>query len=291
MKKILAGLITGLLFLCNVSTTNAAIILNPPNAPDSETEATVIWYASRHKDILYPDSVPFVDDHLYAEGGETSYASYNFSQSSFIIDFDQTGTTEADYYGTELMGWIRFGVDIETPYNIDGFFNTVGDRYKIFSVSLYNENGSSLFANEQRSYKTTTQEFELGKMEGDLSNTLSGDQSGFLQPNNNYVLSYWVFLYNNPDSQPPAGATGTGNITLNFNPVCECDLNTDGRCDMQDWLLFGQDWGRTDCGTPPGSGDPPNDCECDINEDGRCDMQDWLIFGEDWGRTDCPVSP
>ena len=70
---------------------------------------------------------------------------------------------------------------------------------------------------------------------------------------------------------------------------CECDLNTDGRCDMQDWLLFGADWGRTDCGTPPGSGDPPNDCECDLNTDGKCDMQDWLLFGEDWGRTDCPT--
>jgi len=70
--------------------------------------------------------------------------------------------------------------------------------------------------------------------------------------------------------------------------ICECDLSGDGRCDMQDWLLFGADWGRTDCGIPPGSGYPPNDCECDLNIDGRCDMQDWLLFGEDWGRTDCP---
>ena len=30
-------------------------------------------------------------------------------------------------------------------------------------------------------------------------------------------------------------------------------------------------------------------CECDLNIDGRCDMQDWLLFGEDWGRTDCPI--
>jgi len=69
---------------------------------------------------------------------------------------------------------------------------------------------------------------------------------------------------------------------------CECDLYPDGVCDMQDWLVFGEDWGRTDCGTPPGSGNPPNDCECDLNADGVCDMQDWLGFGEDWGRTDCP---
>jgi hypothetical protein len=29
------------------------------------------------------------------------------------------------------------------------------------------------------------------------------------------------------------------------------------------------------------------DCWCDLNRDGSCDMQDWLLFGEDWGRTDC----
>ena len=33
---------------------------------------------------------------------------------------------------------------------------------------------------------------------------------------------------------------------------------------------------------------PTGFCECDLNFDGRCDMQDWLKFGEDWGRTDCP---
>jgi len=66
-------------------------------------------------------------------------------------------------------------------------------------------------------------------------------------------------------------------------PPCECDLNTDGKCDMQDWLKFGEDWGRTDCN------EPGVDCECDLNTDGKCDMQDWLKFGEDWGRTDCPT--
>jgi hypothetical protein len=71
--------------------------------------------------------------------------------------------------------------------------------------------------------------------------------------------------------------------------ICECDLNGDGKCDMLDWLLFGEDWGKTDCGTPPGTGNPPNDCECDLNGDGKCDMLDWLLFGEDWGRTDCPI--
>jgi hypothetical protein len=68
--------------------------------------------------------------------------------------------------------------------------------------------------------------------------------------------------------------------------ICECDLDHDHVCDMQDWLMFGEDWGRTDCNDP---GVEP--CECDLNCDGRCDMQDWLLFGQDWGRTDCPVCP
>jgi len=64
---------------------------------------------------------------------------------------------------------------------------------------------------------------------------------------------------------------------------CEGDLNHDGRMDMRDWLIFGQDWGRRDCLNNPDA------CECDLNHDGRCDMRDWLKFGEDWGRRNCPV--
>jgi len=33
----------------------------------------------------------------------------------------------------------------------------------------------------------------------------------------------------------------------------------------------------------------PQPCECDLTDDGVCDMQDWFLFGQDWGRTDCPV--
>jgi hypothetical protein len=63
---------------------------------------------------------------------------------------------------------------------------------------------------------------------------------------------------------------------------CLGDLNHDGRMDMQDWLLFGKDWGRSNCTAS-------NPCACDLNADGRCNMQDWLIFGQNWGRTDCPI--
>ena len=37
------------------------------------------------------------------------------------------------------------------------------------------------------------------------------------------------------------------NLHIALPPTCECDLNHDGKCDMEDWLLFGEEWGRTDC--------------------------------------------
>jgi hypothetical protein len=74
---------------------------------------------------------------------------------------------------------------------------------------------------------------------------------------------------------------------LELSP-CPCDLNHNGACNILDYQLFIQDWGRTNCGTPPGSGDPPNDCECDLNHDGNCNILDYQIFIQDWGRDDCP---
>jgi len=99
----------------------------------------------------------------------------------------------------------------------------------------------------------------------------------------------------NPDSQyndvcfPPSLGTERNDMGAHGGPGacgwpddCPCDLNYDGKCDMQDWLKFGEEWGHTDCN------ELGVDCECDLNGDGNCDMQDWLCFGEDWGRTDCP---
>jgi len=88
-----------------------------------------------------------------------------------------------------------------------------------------------------------------------------------------------------PFTDPPIGPLSVPLSGL-VTDVCECDLNQDHTCDMQDWLVFGQDWGRTDCNDPGAE-----ECECDLNDDGKCDMQDWLLFGQDWGRVDCPVCP
>jgi hypothetical protein len=83
--------------------------------------------------------------------------------------------------------------------------------------------------------------------------------------------------------------TDISNTNFTIADVCECDLNHDGSCNILDYQLFIQDWGRTNCGTPPGTGLPPNDCECDLNKDGKCNILDYQLFIQDWGRTNCPL--
>jgi bacillopeptidase F (M6 metalloprotease family) len=76
-----------------------------------------------------------------------------------------------------------------------------------------------------------------------------------------------------------------------FPHFCDCDLFQDGKCNILDYQRFIQDWGRTNCGTPPGTGTPPNDCECDLNKDGKCNILDYQRFIEDWGNTSCQLCP
>jgi len=61
-----------------------------------------------------------------------------------------------------------------------------------------------------------------------------------------------------------------------------CDLNSDGVCDIRDFALFSQDWGHVDCS------EPTVECECDLNQDGNCDFVDWMIFSAAWGATAGP---
>jgi hypothetical protein len=67
---------------------------------------------------------------------------------------------------------------------------------------------------------------------------------------------------------------------------CKGDLDNDGDVDLDDWNLFLEDWGRTDCPRPPLDPDPP--CKGDLNWDGEVDEKDLVLFINDWERTDCP---
>ena len=64
-----------------------------------------------------------------------------------------------------------------------------------------------------------------------------------------------------------------------WDPICGCDgVTYSNACWAASYGVSIDYFGE--CKEP---------CECDLNDDGRCDMQDWLLFGEEWGKTDCPI--
>jgi hypothetical protein len=102
-------------------------------------------------------------------------------------------------------------------------------------------------------------------------------------PTHTYTAAdvYYVTLTVTDDT---GAVDSSGTNVLILSPLCECDLNTDGSCDMSDFLLFSPDWERTDCNEAD-----VEPCECDLNDDGSCNVSDLLLFLLDWGRDDCPV--
>ncbi len=117
-------------------------------------------------------------------------------------------------------------------------------------------------------------------VEGLSGATISGDAITNIE-GNGWNIYYISTLLNNTYLNKKTYALVNGGQLIPIDPTCECDLTHDGRCNMQDWLLFGQRWGASNCNTVP--------CACDLNDDGRCNMSDWLLFGKNWGRTDCPT--
>ncbi len=116
-------------------------------------------------------------------------------------------------------------------------------------------------------------------LEGLVGAAISGDTVTNIT-GNGYNVYYISTLPMNAYLNKKTYSLMNGGQLIPIDPTCECDLNADGRCNMSDWLLFGQRWGATNCNTVP--------CACDLNADGRCNMSDWLLFGKNWGRTDCP---
>ena len=112
-----------------------------------------------------------------------------------------------------------------------------------------------------------------------------GTSKTWTLPAGDGTKTVWVQYRNNAGQ---ISSQYSDSIVLNTADVCECNLNGDSSCNILDYQLLIQDWGRTNCGTPPGTGNPPNDCECDLNQDGSCNILDYQIFIQDWGRTDCP---
>ena len=182
--------------------------------------------------------------------------------------------TDFDY------GWIM---------DADGDPGTENDQYTLPAVTVDNQAGSVTMIGGRLTGLTTqglSGRILLGwidfKAVATGTSNLSVDLAKYHPQHPDYTFDNFVNLGGIVD-EPTNSGNDLGKICVANNP-CPTDINVDGVADMQDWLLFGEDWGRIDCNEPL-----LEICECDLNSDGSCDMQDWLKFGEAWGRTDCPV--
>jgi len=178
------------------------------------------------------------------------------------------------------QGWIM---------DADGDSGTGDDQYTLPAVEIDNTAGTVTMIGG-RIIGTTTQGLNgrilLGLIDfttiANGTSDLNVDLGRYHPQHPDKTYDNFVNLGGSID-EPTNKGSDLGKICVADN-ICQADLNIDGVTDMQDWLVFGDDWGRTNCDDPL-----LETCECDINGDGTCDMQDWLKFGEDWGRTDCPT--
>jgi hypothetical protein len=257
----------------------------------SELETVQEWNKAYHFDLTNPiqvkagDLIGWYNPNAAIPGGVVSYGSDGSSLTRWVYGggVEVTGNTPQSYFnsldfriysinvegstvnppnndfGIKAISWSsmqRFTVNNVLNENlIIGSLSITGSNSPEFVIQNDNCSNATLAPHETRTFDVIFTAASLGSKSASVSIP---------------IISPSVDPLNVP-------------LTALVTEICECDLNADGRCNMRDWLVFGQDWGRTDCLTPGVN------CECDLNTDGRCNMRDWLLFGKAWGRTDCPT--
>lgn len=184
-------------------------------------------------------------------------------------------------YESFANGWIM---------DADGNPTTTNDQYKLPLVEIDNQGGKVAMMG--------------GRLIGQATTGLSGKVLlGFIDfvavGNGSSNLNVDLFAYHpNHPTQTFANfvkldgtVTEPVNIPANLGFVyvgddaCECNLNFDTSCNILDYQLFIQNWGKITCK------EPTTFCACDLNNDGSCNILDYQLFIKHWGSSTCRVSP
>ena len=120
----------------------------------------------------------------------------------------------------KMVFYSVFAISLLLVFTIGAPAEMQSDNYRI-STSVLSGGGTPMGSTNYQTDSTL----------GQPSPQMEGDQNPFSDNYDNYPGFWYTFEMAAVD-------------------ICECDLNVDGKCDMQDWLLFGEDWGRTDCPCP-----------------------------------------
>jgi hypothetical protein len=185
-------------------TANAAMILSPGGYTSTVWSDVRDGDGSVLKDQLYPSGSLWDGATSIDNGLEFSTATYDFTQGCLKIDIEHVGNSTAVSWlsntalrqSARSLGAIALSVDVETPYNVNGHYNTIGNRRAYFRVSLVDTQGGQYFENIQDSRASVANAFVVGQQSGDYDNVLTGSQSGTLYPGRIYGLSYEFWIEN-----------------------------------------------------------------------------------------------
>lgn len=161
-------------------------------------------------------SLPFSQSDRVENGGQNyAESDLNLSSSVFSISFAQ-GRDGAQNSSATSYGWIYFHpTDDTTSYSIGGSY-TFSTPYAYFGVELYDQTtGQDVQAWNQTSndWGASGDTFTAGGSEGEGYGG-TGSLAGSLTKNDSYVFFYQLQIEAFPN--PDAGATATGNVSLNF---------------------------------------------------------------------------
>lgn len=119
---------------------------------------------------------------------------------------------------------IRFSVDTQVSYEIDGWLNVddvaddAGGVILRIQLATVNEFGAStiFYESTQISYSTVDQSFVIDGTVGDTTNIEMGSRIGILDPGITYKLAMNMSLY---QSGATAGALGIGGVLILFTEI------------------------------------------------------------------------
>jgi hypothetical protein len=118
----------------------------------------------------------------------------------------------------------------------------------------------------------------FGTVNPPTSKICSNYQTSFCDPGNliENKKYFWRVVTKSP------GGNNAGPVwNFTTGKFCECDLNNSGNCNILDYQIFIQDWGKTNCNAAGVV------CECDLNLDGSCNILDYQLFIQNWGQSGC----
>jgi len=170
-------------------------------------------------------TLPYADSLTASHGDASATVDFTLNQGSFDFDvvFQSAGNPLGGDGSRSFVAGLRFTVDTETTYSIDGSFasgDTVGNGSA--SIFVWLQDSGTLFMTDQQEIIVNGEGFGLevgGSPGGDNVNSIVGSQNGTLLPGIDYFLNF--SLGNGMAQTLESGFGSSGSLSISFVPVPE----------------------------------------------------------------------